>query len=96
MDNDQDKQNSKQLYAVFLGGALHGTAVALVAAGTPRHAVGMHEVVTGYRLATKQNGALPIGNEEQRYFYLADDLFPGDVAKFVAQFWAMASPAPDA
>ncbi|MCZ8408181.1 hypothetical protein O9649_10310 [Achromobacter dolens] len=93
---DQENGKSPPLYAVFLGGPLHGQAVALVAPGTPHHTVGMHETVMGYRLTTKVNGALASGDQEERYFYLADDLFPGHVAKYVAQFWAMASRVPDA
>lgn len=96
MSNDQQNQNSKQLYAVFLGGALHGKSAALMAAGTPRHSVGIHEVVTGYHLVPKQNGALADGGHEQRYFYVADDILLHEVAGYVAQFWSMASPVPDA
>ncbi|KAA5924220.1 hypothetical protein F1536_00565 [Achromobacter xylosoxidans] len=93
---DQENRKSQPLYAVFLGGPLHGQAVALKAPGTPRHTVGMHETVTGYRLAPKKNGALASGDQEERYFYLADDLFPGLVPQYVAEFWAMASRVPDA
>jgi hypothetical protein len=87
-----NKRLSTPLFAVFLGGPLHGSVTALAATRVRKAALQIEAIMTGYRLEKELDRG--VERQEYRCFYIAESLEPKEVRGLVKEFWSAASPVP--